>query len=94
MTKEEFTKVLNDLREREKEIRRIREQATKEYIETNSVFKAGDRVSVDGQNGVVIGNEINYDNNVIPIVNKQKKDGTPHKSARIHIWYRSKVKKL
>ena len=73
-----------------------------EYIKSNSKIPNGTKVKIHhkhyGANcptgydeyGIVLGYEISFDE-VIPIVAKMKKDGTPHATARLYVGYDSNV---
>lgn len=61
-----------------------------EYIKSNSVFPYGTKVKTtpsvgEAEYGFVIGYECDALNNVVPIVAKMTKNGTPHKTARLYV---------
>ena len=78
------------------------EDLNQEYIKSNSKLPNGTKVKVHhkyyGANcptgydeyGIVLGYKISFDE-VIPIVAKMKKDGTPHSTARLYVGSGSNV---
>ena len=95
MSKEEYVAKLDAL---QKEMADLKF----EYIKSNSKIPNGTKVKVHykhyGANcptgydeyGIVLGYKISFDE-VIPIVAKMKKDGTPHPTARLYVSYDSNV---
>ena len=73
-----------------------------EYIKSNSKIPNGTKVKVHykhygancptgyDEHGIVLGYKISFDE-VIPIVAKMKKDGTPHPTARLYVGSGSSV---
>ena len=81
MTKEQYVAKVTELARQQQELR-------KEYIATNSPIKSGTKVKVTRpgvvEYGILIGYTCEY-TDVVPVVMKIKKDGTP---AKVKVWIR------
>jgi hypothetical protein len=97
MTKDSFKiekgLILNQINDLKNSLRTLEGR----YIESCREFKNGDMVLIINSNGgsregVVVGYEVNYLDELKPIIKKIKKDGTPS-NVRIHIWFNEKIEK-
>lgn len=69
------------------EIQAIRER----YIEKNKTFEIGDRVKTKHNDiGIVFGFDLDWNNDVKPLMYKEKKDGTRSKH-KLNVYYASDI---
>jgi len=84
-------------------LRHLIDAADVAYVDQNKEFKIADNVVVEQTSklkstpgkfflhGIVVGNFVNENGNVLPIVAKIRLDGLPHKTARLHFKGDGKV---
>lgn len=98
MKKEDFKKRLNDINESVEFLNQEKKSLIKEYLESNSDFKIGEKVkvvSVDGnyQYGYISETVLNYGHEIGYDVLKEKKDGTPSMN-KIFVYFNDKIEKI
>lgn len=92
MTKEEYKKKEAEIDEKIGRLRDELKDVKDEYIRTNVTIPTGTKVRIVGKDtiGVLVGYELKGDC-IKPIVAKMNKDGSPHTTARIFIWFDTKI---
>lgn len=92
MTKEEYKKAASVINNQMLKLKGDLYALRNAYVESNSTIPAGTKVKVyskegrEREVGILLGYEFRYDD-IRPIVDKMKKDGTAHKSARIFVCF-------
>lgn len=89
MNKEEFQTKKNDINSKIRELKSQKIQLEKEYIESNMKYPIGSKVCITTNESkryaYVKDYRIDFYDNIEPLFNKVKKDGTPSKMG-LYVW--------
>lgn len=91
MERMEFIKQIEELEKKQKEIKQEINLLKLKYIEENKSFEIGDRVKTKrGEIGIVYNFDLDYKDEVKPLMWKEKKDGSASK-FKLNIYYASDI---
>lgn len=97
MIKDEYIKEKNLILSKIDELKKDLKVLESQYIETNSPFEIGELVLVTNgetsEKGFVDGYEVDWSNDIIPIIKKIKKDGSKSQH-KIWVWTNSTISKI
>lgn len=89
MNKEEFQTKKNDINSKIRELKSQKIQLEKEYIESNMKYPIGSKVCITTNESkryaYVKGYRIDFSDNIEPLFNEVKKDGTMSKMG-LYVW--------
>lgn len=97
MTKDEYIKEKGLIQSKIDELKQNLKVLESQYIETNSPFEIGELVLVNNgstiEKGIVDNYEVDWTNNITPIIKKIKKDGSKSQH-KIWVWTSGKISKI
>lgn len=89
MNKEEFQTKKNDINSKIRELKSQKIKLEKEYIESNAKYPIGSKVCITTNESkryaYVKDYRIDFSDNIVPLFNKVKKDGTVSEMS-LHVW--------